>query len=73
MGGLSLTPRQRLRHDEPSWFFKGQTTSFWASDTLKEEVIGLRGMVRECPAGGVVLSHLGRASMAILKLGVAST
>jgi hypothetical protein len=33
-----LTPRQRFRQAEPSWFFSGHTTSLVASETEKELV-----------------------------------
>lgn len=41
-GGL-LTPRQRFRQLEPSWFRRGQTTSLLASVTEKEDVRFERG------------------------------
>jgi hypothetical protein len=39
----ALTPRQRLRQLEPSWFRKGQTTSLLASETEKDDVNEDRG------------------------------
>jgi hypothetical protein len=42
-GVVRLTPRHRFRHAEPSWFFNGQTTSFWASDTENELVRDVLG------------------------------
>ena len=38
-----LTPRQRLRQLVASWFFKGQTTSLFWSETEKELVRELLG------------------------------
>ena len=43
-----------MRHAEPSWFFNGQTTSFWASETEKELVKEfLGGIVTLCQASSV--------------------
>ena len=39
----ALTPRQRLRQLEPSWFLNGQTTSLFASETEKDDVNEERG------------------------------
>jgi hypothetical protein len=38
-----LTPIQRFRHEDPSWFRKGHTTSLLASVTEKLEVKDDRG------------------------------
>ena len=41
--GGGLTPMQRFRQLEPSWFVSGQTTSLVASETENEEVRAARG------------------------------
>ena len=47
---VALTPRQRFRHDEPSWFFSGHTTSLVASETENELVREDRGGIPSCCA-----------------------
>lgn len=45
-GAQVLTPKQRFRQLDPSWFFNGQTTSLLTSDAENE-------LVRE-DLGGIV-------------------
>lgn len=44
-----LTPRHLLRQLEPSWFFKGQTTSSLESEMEKDEVKVERGGILTPP------------------------
>lgn len=48
-GRLRLTPRQRLRQLEPSWFSSGQTTSLLASVMENDEVSEDRGGILDTP------------------------
>lgn len=46
--GPLLTPKQRFRQLEPSWFVRGQTTSLFASVSEKELVREERGGMASC-------------------------
>jgi hypothetical protein len=46
--GPLLTPKQRFRQLEPSWFVRGQTTSLLASVSEKELVREERGGMASC-------------------------
>ena len=55
-GRWGLTPMQRLRQLEPSWFRRGQTTSLLASviekDEVKEDRGGILKLTPPCAGGG---------------------
>jgi len=59
--GALLTPKQRFRQLEPSWFVRGQTTSLLASVSEKELVREERGGMACCmyPRGGLAGGVLG--------------